>query len=412
LKGNLSIEENVTAKFIRQVISGTLLISGTAIGAGMLGIPSVTGKAGFFPGVVISILVWLFMYATGLLLLEATLWSHKGASFISLSKRFIGNHGKILCGGTFVFLYYCLMIAYFAEGAPLLSGVIDSTFGINLQGWPIYAFFALFFGIVVGVGLHFVDRVNYILMIGLFTTYALFLYVGSSYVSYERLTVRSWSHIHYAAPILFAAFGYHNIIPSLTSHFKGDGKVMRYSIFFGTAIPLVVYILWQWLIIGSIPREIVVESALKGESVVRAMQHLTGYFWVQQTGKAFALFAIVTSLLGVSFSVVDFLGDGLNMQRKGIQRLILCLLTFVPPFIFTSLNPGIFIQALAVAGGFGEAFINGILPCWLVWAGRYKFKMKSEFSLFGGKSLLTVLLLSALYVMILTLVMLVYGSNY
>src|SRR5690606_10371696 len=97
-----------------KTLSGTLLIAGTAIGAGMLGIPLLTAKAGFLPALGITTSVWLFMLATGFLYLEATLWMHDGANILSMSRRFLGRGGKLLAGGTFLFLYYCLMTAYYA----------------------------------------------------------------------------------------------------------------------------------------------------------------------------------------------------------------------------------------------------------------------------------------------------------
>ena len=89
---------------IFQIISGSLLIAGTTIGAGMLAIPLVTGVAGFWPASIVTTFVWLYMLLTGLLFLEATLWMHRGANVLSMTKRFIGEKGRLLAGGTFVFL--------------------------------------------------------------------------------------------------------------------------------------------------------------------------------------------------------------------------------------------------------------------------------------------------------------------
>lgn len=89
------------------------------------------------------------------------------------------------------------------------------------------------------------------------------------------------------------------------------------------------------------------------------------------------------------------------MKRTGYQRFVLCFLTFIPPFAIASMDPSIFIQALGVAGGFGEAFLNGILPAWLVWEGRYKKKLASDYVLIGGKTTLTLIFVIAFFVMIL-----------
>ncbi len=386
---------------LANIISGTLLIAGTTIGAGMLGIPLVTARAGFLPASLITIAVWLFMLATGFLFLEATLWMHHGANVLSITKKFLGNNGRLMAGGVFLFLYYCLMVAYFAAGGPILAAYIEDFSGIVLEGWTRFFVFGVLFGIIVGIGLKFVDRVNYILMIGLLVAFAALLSVGAPSIRAERLLGGSWSYMFLSAPILFSAFGYHNVIPSLTHHFKDNGRIMRKAIIFGTLIPLVIYLLWQWLIIGALPLEFAQKALVEGQPVTEALEKMAGASWIPVVGRLFGMFAIVTSMLGVSFSMVDFLGDGLNWERKGMTRFILCVMTFVPPFIFAALDPSIFVLAISVAGGYGEAFLNGFLPAWLVWVGRYHKKRVSQYALCGGKPVLLLLLFLACAVMVL-----------
>lgn len=291
---------------IRDIITGSLLIGGTTIGAGMLGIPSVTGEAGFWPAVCITTLVWVFMLLTGLLFLEATLWMHKGANVLSITERFLGKKGRTFAGTVFIFLYYCLMVAYFAAGAPILMSFLKPIIGIEIHGIGAFIIFGIIFGSIVGFGIRLVGRINYILMIGLIVSYLALIAGGSEIVVLEKLHMHHWNKVFYAAPVLFAAFGYHNVIPSLTSHFKMNGKIMRRIIFWGTLIPLVVYIFWQWLIIGSLSPDVISSTLQTGQPITLAMQKLTGNARIKEIGQLFSLFAIVTSMLGVSFLSLIF----------------------------------------------------------------------------------------------------------
>jgi len=63
-----------------------------------------------------------------------------------------------------------------------------------------------------------------------------------------------------------------------------------------------------------------------------------------------------------------------------------------------NLYPGIFIEAIGVAGGYGEAILNGLLPIAIVWVGRYWMKLPSEYSLFGGRTMLIMLALFTLLI--------------
>lgn len=382
-------------------VSGALLIAGTTIGAGMLGIPLLTAKAGLLPAFFITTVVWLFMLATGLLFLEATLWMPEGANVLSLSRRFLGRGGKWVAGGTFVFLYYCLMVAYYAAGAPLFVEVIEKLFGLAPSGAFGYLSFGLLFGGIVAFGIKVVDRINYIFMVAMLLSYFLLVGAGTTAISWERFEYIEWKGVLFAAPILFSAFGYHNVIPSLVTYFDRNVRVLRRSILWGTFLPFAVYLIWQGLILGAVPLSAIESALAKGMPATQALGSLSGYPWVVQLGQFFAFFAIITSMLGVAFSMVDFLGDGLKIKRTGGPRILLCLLVFLPPFILSTLDPTIFVLAISFAGGFGEALLNGLLPIALVWVGRYGRRLEGRQMLFGNRPMLLLLFAFGVFVMVL-----------
>ncbi|NGX43271.1 MAG: Tyrosine-specific transport protein [Chlamydiae bacterium] len=380
-------------------LSGILLIGGTSVGAGMLALPVVTGIAGFLPAMFVNTLCWLFMLATGLLLLEVTLWMEDGANFLSMAKKFLGPIGQWIVGGSFVFLYYCLLVAYISGGTPLLTDAIKNNIHLEITGIPGYLLFASVFGFIIYFGHKAVDRVNWVLMISLILSYFLLVSVGSTEVVTKFLSRSEWGLTLVAAPILFSAYGYHNIVPSISSYLKRDVSKLRLAIIGGTAIPFIVYSLWQWMIVGSIPQEEIATAAANGIPITQTLQEVTGNSLVGVLGGYFGFFALVTSFLGVSLSMVDFFADGLQISREGFNRFRLCLLVFLPPAVFAALNPGIFIEALGIAGGFGEAILNGLVPIAMVWVGRYHLKLGSEYRLPGGRPLLVALALFTFLIM-------------
>lgn len=377
---------------LSRLISGSALIAGTTIGAGMLGIPLVTAKGGFLPAIAVTVLVWFFMLCTGLLFLEVSLAMPDGSNVLSMSAKLLGKKAKWLAGGMFLFLYYCLMVAYIAGGGPLL------TFFLPLSPLASYLCFTAVFAAIVAFGANLIDRTNMILTLGLVVSYFALLFLGSSEVNDARLSTIEWSGFFFAVPVLFSAFGYHNVIPSLCTYLKREKRTLRLSIILGTSAALGIYLLWQWLIIGSIPQEMILDTLSKGQPVTQALQAVTKKLWIFSLGQAFAFFALVTSMLGVAFSLVDFLGDALRMKPKGNARAYLTLLTFVPPLLFALLDPTIFDRALGYAGGFGEAFLNGLLPALFAWMVRYRYFLSSSFEVKGGKLSLFFLILFSLFV--------------
>lgn len=381
-----------------RTLSGSLLISGTTIGAGMLGIPLVTAPSGFLPGVLISILVWFFMYCTALLFLEVTLWMPDGSNVLSMSKKFLGPIGRFFSGMLFIFLYYCLMVAYFDAGAPLLSRAFGF-FGFSLSPILSFVFFGTFFGLVVTLGAKSIDRTNLMISVAMIASWFLLISSGVSEVKQAPLKVVEWHKVFLAMPVLFSAFGFHNVIPSLSTYLKRDRKALQRSIFWGSLIPLIVYIVWQWLIIGAIPKEDIMEALKAGVAISDSFQRQLGHPYFITFIRLFSFFAIVTSVLGVSFSMVDFLGDGLKIKKRvGFVRFFLSILTFIPPMVFSIFYPDVFASALGIAGGIGEAFLNGLLPISLLWVGKYMWQLKTDLKWLENRFMLTLLALYAFFV--------------
>ncbi len=367
----------------------------------MLAIPLVTAGCGFIPACIMTVTVWFFMLCTGLLFLEASLWLPEGSHVLSIAEAFLGKGGRYLCGITFIFLYYCLMIAYFAAGGPLLGNGL-ATLGIEGGHHKHLALFGLIFGGVVVIGPRWIDRTNMILSLAMIMSWLALLGSGGSAVRSDYLLVQRWPAMFGALPILFSAFGFHNVIPSLCTYLQRDRKALRLAIWWGSLIPLLVYIAWQWLIIGGISSPLIEKALELGEPITAVFQAVTGDGVFVALGRFFAFFAIATSTLGVAFSLVDFLGDSLGVVRRtGWKRLVLSIAVFVPPFVLASANPRIFAKALGIAGGFGEAFLNGLLPVAVIWVGRYYQRRKTTGQWIESRPALALLFVCGLAVMLL-----------
>ena len=133
----------------------------------------------------------------------------------------------------------------------------------------------------------------------------------------------------------------------------------------------------------------------EGRDAVHPLQYFTNSSTILILGRTFAFFALVTSFLGVGVGLVDFLADGLKIEKqKKKNRFLLLFVAFVPPLFFSLVNPSIFLQALGLAGGFGCALLLGVLPILMVWKAKYKMKAQLlEDSILGKRSVLLILLL-------------------
>jgi tyrosine-specific transport protein len=380
------------------VLGGILLIAGSCIGAGMLALPVITGVAGFVPSFTMLILAWLFMTSTSFLLLEANLALGHDLSLISIAEKTLGKTGKVLCWFLFILLFYSLSIAYIAASGSILQTILNDLFDVLLPAWLGSTLFTLIFGIVCYTGTRHVDYLNRLLMAGLIMTYCILVILGSQHIKLSYLAEKHWKYSIAALPVLIISFGFHNMIPSLAMYFKGDAKRLRFTLLIGSLIPLLVYVLWEAVMLGIIPiqgREGLLNALDHGEVATGALRGVVGISWINTVAQAFALFAIITSFLAQSLSLVDFLADGLRIPKVGLSRFSLVLMTLIPPFAFAFAYPGIFIKALNMAGGFSAVILFGVMPVLMVWVLRYKRKKKTVVMLPFGRAVLGLVMIFA-----------------
>lgn len=377
------------------LIGGVLLVAGSCIGAGMLALPIVTGLAGFTPSLLMFLLVWIFMTATGHLLVEVNSWFPQRVNIITMAEKTLGPIGKALGWILYLFLFYSLLLAYIAG-----SGSLASTYSI--PSWLGSIFFAGLFGAVAYRGTHTVDRWNRVLMMGKILTYLGMVMLGVRYVQPQLLLRYAPSFTLISLPVLITAFGYHNMIPTLMTYMKGDAHRVRATIWAGSLSALIVYLVWEFIVLGIVPAEGtwgLFESWKAGRQASDAVAGILGISWMSTFAEGLAFFALLTSFMAQTLALVHFLADGLKVKSEKQETIPLCFLALGPPLILALIYPQLFLSALGFAGGFCAVILFGVLPVMMAWIGRYRQKIASTPHLKGGKPFLVALLIFGLFIM-------------
>jgi len=329
----------------------TLLVAGTSIGAGMLALPVSTAQLGFFPSILVLLITWYSMYLAALLLLEVTLSFPPGTNMISMATACFGHWGKWLTWSVYLLLLYVLNAAYLAALTALFTSWLPAAFPLQALPWSIMAGLAA----ILYLGPRILDGCNRVLMLGMVVSFiAVTLSFGGGVL--HPITVEgSWDGAITAIPVVATAFGFHIIIPSLRSYVADDIEAMRSALWWGSLYPLLVYILWQYLVFAALPDS--------GQSGLLALWHSgdvaalitllantlhNPYFCYYID--AFSLFIITTSFLGVSLSLIDFLSDGLSQSRFSISRFGGVLLALFPPLLVVLSHQQGFFHILRYAG--------------------------------------------------------------
>ena len=361
------------------VLSGTLLIAGTSIGAGMLAIPVTTASSGWLGALGILIVCWFVMYLAGLLVVEVSLWLPKGTHFISMARLTLGIPGKWVAWFSYLALLYTLMAAYLVGGGGILTHLMLSgpkdVQAIAHYHWVSPAIWAMVAALVVARGAHWVNIFNRFLIIGLIIGYFVLIATAAPHVRMLHLSHSHLSSLWAALPVVITAYGYHVVIPTIRNHMTENTKKLSFIMLWGTLLPLLVYCVWEIIVLGTVPLEgphgllQVLKTGNPGDGLAAALTDVVKTPWVHFGVDLFVFFAITSSYLGISFALFDFISDGIHAHQESNRRVFALLLTFLPPLLYATFYPHGFIVALAYAGIF-VAVLHGIIPAAMAVAGR------------------------------------------
>lgn len=381
-----------------------MLVAGTAIGAGVLAVPLLVADGGFFPSIIWYLVSCFFAVFSGYCVLEVTNWDKEkaGANFASLTKLSMGSVGKILFTSVYILFLYAILVAYFCEGGNLLFRVFGNAISSASFDGTGYRFIGplLFFGLMfffVSSGIKVADRFNRILVVGLILSFLLFCVLGFTDIRFDLLKHCSWESSLRGFPVLFLSFGYQLVIPSLFYYLDRSIKQVKKAIILGVTVPLGCYIIWNLLVLGVVPLDLLHHSLESGHTAAMALKLSLSSPAFYVAGECFAFFALTSSFIGVSVGFIDFLADELKWDKK-CKKLQLLILIFGIPLSLSIIYPDLVLKCLHYGAGTGAALLTGIFPILMVWLGRGKrCSLGKQKVLPGGNFMLLILLVIVMF---------------
>ncbi len=375
-----------------KVFGGILLVIGTSIAGSILALPMVTAAGGYAHSSLLLFSVWVLMTIGAFLIMEVTLWLPEGSNLISMAKATLGKKGAFVTWIAYLLLLYSLLSAFIAGGADLVANLL-MMIHVHLPSSLNAILFTLLFGAVVADGIRSVDWANRGLMSVKIGSFVLLVVLIMPHVHLNNLIVGQWKAIPAAILPVITSFGYAIVMPTLRTYFKSHVRALRLTIIIGSFIPLFCYLLWNFVVQGSIVTpgaqglSAMAQSAHAVGDLTRALSTRLGSDVISSLTHLFTIICITTSFLAVSLCLNDFLADGLHIQQNFTGKAKTIALTFLPSLLIVLFSPGIFIKALSYAGIFCIILLM-LLPALMCWSGRYRKKIAHGYQFFGGKGLL------------------------
>lgn len=337
-----------------KLIGSSLIIAGTAIGGGMLAMPIISSGVGFIGITIVMILIWITMCYTALLLVDTYKDNNPEDGLSTMTYKYLGKAGSIVTGISMLTLMYALVSAYIAGGSDILRLNLSKWLDTDVSPQLTALIFTLLFGGIVGFGARVVDiATKWIFIIKLVFLFIVIVVIFGHIKIDNLLQMPLESKLFYSSiPVIFTSFGFHIVVPSMVKYLNGDIKLLRKAFIYGSLLPLVVYLIWQLSILGSIEPQtfFAIIKETKGlEAVILAVNGVSESKWINIPLNIFFSAAILTSFLGVALALFDYVKDLSKKKAFGKNSVILYLITFIPPLLFALYYPKGFIIALGYA---------------------------------------------------------------
>ncbi|MFA4960450.1 MAG: aromatic amino acid transport family protein [Candidatus Pacearchaeota archaeon] len=292
--------------------AATFTLSGTIIGAGILGLPYIFSKSGFFVGVLWLIIFGGIMTFVNLCFGEITLRTNGKHQLSGYAEKYLGKWGKRIMFFAVIFGVYSALLAYIVGEGKSLSQIlpwdIDPIFyGIIFWGFltfllkggmrelkkiETYSVLTIIF-IILGILLWFLPTINFENLL-LFDLSKFFIPIGV---------------------ILFSLLGF-IAIPELKNELKGQEKLLKKAIILGGTIPVFLYIIFCGIFIGILGNNISEVATLSLGPIVT----MVGIFTMSSA------FFILTYSLKNTFKFDFGVSEKTNLFFSSLLPLIVYLL--------------------------------------------------------------------------------------
>lgn len=354
-------------------------LTGCIIGAGVLGIPYVMVRAGFWTGMLVLVVLGLAYLLIHLMVGEISLRTKSCHQLVGYVEKYVGKKGKWLMTASMVIGVYGALVAYTLG----VSESLMAMFGGSQLFWMV-VFYVIMAGLIFG-GLEVLEKSEIGMEVFKFVIFIVILIVlfMSPRFSVERLVGFSWWNVMLPYGVILFAFTGTAAIPEMRQVLLKCPHYTKKAIVLGTLIPLVVYAFFAAAVIGVSGFQ-TTEVATIG---VAQQVGLVGFVLLH----IFGILAMASSFVALGYAMKDMYRFDFRLSHSESWAL-----TMTVPAILLLVGVSSFVRTLELAGVFAGGTAG--LAIMLAHANsKKKSERRPEFQLKGGWLLYGVL--SAIFIL-------------
>lgn len=347
----------------RKFLATAFTLTGTIIGAGILGLPYVFAESGFLIGLAWLIFLGVILVFVNLYVGEVTLRTKATHQLPGYSEKYLGLWGKRIMVLAIVFGIYSALLAYMiGEGqslSKLFSGGLEYSLLFGVGFWIIMTF-------LLQGGLKKLKSIEYWgVMVIIFIIFIVFFLLVPG-IKLENTTYLNVSKLFLPyGVILFALLGFTSI-PELRREVGKDKKLLKKAILLGTLIPIVLYIMFSFVFVGVLGKNISEVATLSFGGTLGNILLLLG------------IFTMMTSFFVLSFSLKDYFV--FDLKNRKILFLFVSIIPLALYLLVSLFNLVGFVTVLGIGGAISGG-VAGILILLMNIKAKRKGDRKPEYSI-------------------------------
>ena len=317
----------------------TFTLTGTIIGAGILGLPYIFAKSGFLAGLFWLITIGAVMIFVNLCLGEVALRTKGRHQLSGYAKKYLGKWGQRTMFFAMLFGIYSALLAYLIGEGQSLSKLLPGNINPLILGIAFWIIMTL----LLKEGLKGLKKIEtwgviaiIIIVIGIFIRFL---------PQIQTTNLAIWNNTNLALPIgivIFALMGFTSI-SELREEIRGQEKLLKKAIILGSLIPIALYILFSAIVIGVLGKNITQVATLSFGPIMTIL----------------GIFTMLTSYFVLSFSLRDTFRYDIKTSRR-INLLFTSLVPLILYILITEFNLLSFSSILGI-GGVISGGLTGIL---------------------------------------------------
>lgn len=231
----------------KNFLTGISILIGTAIGAGVLGIPYAVAKSGFIVGLIQIILIGSIILLANLYLGEICLRTKGNHQLGGYAKKYLGKTGNLFMSFSLVFGVYSAIIAY-------LVGIGESFSFLFFESIKYSALIGIIFGIFMSYllwrGLKALKSFEKFGVGAIFALFFLIVIFFTKDISLSNLTALNTNFLFLPFGVILFALLSFSAIPEINFTLKKDKKIMKNILVIGTLITIIFYVLFTLIVVG------------------------------------------------------------------------------------------------------------------------------------------------------------------